>query len=114
MPLHPKAKEFLEQFAAAGIPPLGSQPVAETRASFDGVAAFGGPPETLAKIEERRIPGPEGEIPLRIYTPEAKGPLPVLVYFHGGGWVIGTFETHDAVCRHLAKQSPAIVVSVDY
>jgi acetyl esterase len=114
MPLHPKAKEFLEQLAAAGMPPIGSLPVAETRQAFDGVVAFGGPPETLQNVEDRRIPGPAGEIPVRIYTPQAEGPLPALVYFHGGGWVIGTFETHDAVCRHLAKESPAIVVAIDY
>jgi len=114
MPLHAKSKEFLEQLAAAGMPPLGSLPVPETREAFKGVAAFGGPPQSLARVEERTIPGPAGEIPLRIYTPEVRGSLPVLVYFHGGGWVIGTFDTHDGVCRHLAKQAQAIVISVDY
>ncbi|MGH7896570.1 MAG: alpha/beta hydrolase [Candidatus Binatia bacterium] len=114
MPLLPKAKEFLEQLVAAGMPPLGSQSPAETRLAFDAIATFGGPPEPMAKIEERRVPGPAGEIPLRVYTPEAASPLPVLVYFHGGGWVIGNFETHDAVCRLLAKSAPAIVASVDY
>jgi acetyl esterase len=112
--LHPKCQEFLDQLAAAGMPELGTLPVAETREAFKGVAAFGGPPEPLARVDERSIPGPGGEIRLRIYTPEGRGALPVLVYFHGGGWVIGTFETHDGVCRHLAKQSQAIVVSVDY
>jgi acetyl esterase len=114
MPLHPKSKEFLEQLAAAGMPPLGSLPVAQTREAFAGVAAFGGPPQPLARVEERAVPGPAGQIPVRIYTPEARGTLSVLVYFHGGGWVIGTFETHDGVCRHLAKQAQAVVVSVDY
>ena len=114
MPLHPKCKEFLDQLAAAGMPALGTLPVAETREAFKGVAAFGGPPESLARVEERSIPGPGGKILLRIYTPEGRGALPVVVYFHGGGWVIGTFETHDGVCRHLAKQSQAVVVSVDY
>lgn len=113
MPLHPKAREFLDQFAAA-MPPLGTLGVAETRSSFDGIVAFGGPPEPVARVENRRIPGPAGEIAVRIYTPEARGPLPVLVYFHGGGWVIGTIETHDPLCRHLAKQAQAVVVSVDY
>jgi len=114
MPLHPKSQEFLDQLAAAGMPPLGSLPVPETREAFKGVAAFGGPPETLARVEERKIRGPGGEMPVRIYTPEAKGPMPLLVFFHGGGWVIGTLDTHDGVCRHLAKQSQAVVVSVDY
>ena len=114
MALHPKCKEFLDQLAAAGMPELGTLPVAETREAFKGVAAFGGPPESLARVEERSIPGPAGKIVLRVYTPEGRGTLPVLVYFHGGGWVIGTFETHDGVCHHLAKQSQAVVVSVDY
>ena len=114
MPLSAKAQEFLEQIAAAGMPPLGSASVADTRKAFDGIAAFGGPIQAVARVEDRRIPGPAGEIPLRIYTPQPRGTLPVLVYYHGGGWVIGTFDTHDAVCRHLANRSGAIVVSVDY
>jgi acetyl esterase/lipase len=114
MPLSPKSKEFLEQFAAAGLPALGTAGVAETRTGFDGIAVFGGPPEPMAKVENRRIPGPAGEIPVRIFAPEGRAPMPILVYFHGGGWVIGTLETHDAVCRHLAKRAGAVVVSVDY
>lgn len=114
MPLSAKSKEFLEMFAASGAPTLGTVSVPETRAAFDGIAAFGGPPVPVAKIENRKIPGPGGEIPIRIYTPEGKSPLPVIVYFHGGGWVIGTLETHEPVCRHLAKQAGAVVVSVDY
>ncbi|MET0152025.1 MAG: alpha/beta hydrolase, partial [Candidatus Binatia bacterium] len=114
MPLHAKSKEFLDQFTASGMPALGSLPVPETRQAFAGIAAFGGPPEPLAKVESRRIPGPGGEIPLRVYTPEGTGPFPAIVYFHGGGWVIGTLDTHDGVCRQLAKRSGAVVVSVDY
>jgi len=77
MPLHPKAKELLEQFAASGIPPLGTLPVAETRALYDsGNVALTGPPEPLAEVDDRRIPGPAGEIPIRIYAPQATGPLP--------------------------------------
>jgi acetyl esterase len=114
MPLSAKSKEFLEMFAASGAPPLGTVPVPETRAAFDGIAAFGGPPVEVAKIEDRKIPGPGGEIPIRVYTPEGKAPMPVIVFFHGGGWVIGTLETHDPICRHLAKQAGAVVVSVDY
>jgi acetyl esterase len=114
MPLRANAKEFLDQIAAAGMPPLGSASVPETRQAFDGIAAFGGPPPDVARVEDRRIPGPAGDIPVRIYTPKASGPLPLVAYYHGGGWVIGTLDTHDAACRHLAKQAGAIVVSVDY
>jgi len=114
MPLSAKSKEFLEMFAAAGAPPLGSVGVAETRASFDGIAAFGGPPVPVAMVENRKIPGPAGDIPVRIYAPENTSPTPALVYFHGGGWVIGTLDTHDPICRHLTKETGAVVVSVDY
>jgi acetyl esterase/lipase len=114
MPLSAKSKEFLEMFAASGAPTLGTVSVPETRAAFDGIAAFGGPPVQIARIEDRKIPGPAGEIPIRIYMPEGKAPLPVIVFYHGGGWVIGTLDTHDPICRHLAKQASAVVVSVDY
>ena len=65
-------------------------------------------------IEERSIPGPHGDIPVRIYRPKSAVPLPVLMYFHGGGWVICDLDTHDSVCRDLAFLVNAIVVSVDY
>jgi acetyl esterase len=65
-------------------------------------------------IEERRIPGPHGDIPVRIYHPKSTTPLPVIMYFHGGGWVICDLDTHDSVCRDLAFLVNAIVVSVDY
>jgi acetyl esterase len=114
MALDPKAKEFLKQLADANLPPFGAMSVEDTRTAFDGMATFGGPPEPVARVENRSIPGPAGEIPVRIYAPESGRPLPVLVYFHGGGWVIGSLETHDAACRLLAKRAPAVVVSVDY
>jgi acetyl esterase len=73
-----------------------------------------GRPMGVAKIEEMRIPGPGGEIPIRVYWPTEDGPLPVLVFYHGGGWVIGDLETNDSLCRRLANKVPAVVVSVDY
>ena len=70
----------------------------------------------MARVEEVEIPGPAGTIPARLYvpTPPADGPLPLLVYFHGGGWVIGDLETHDAPCRFLAANCGAQVLAVDY
>src|SRR5262245_1333290 len=75
---------------------------------------FDHPPEPVAGVTELKIPGPAGTIQARMYTPEGKGPFPVLVYFHGGGWVIGTLETHDSCCRALARNAGCVVVSVDY
>ncbi|MGZ3460959.1 MAG: alpha/beta hydrolase [Archangium sp.] len=71
-------------------------------------------PEKVAKVEDRTIPGPQGNLPLRVYTPEGSGPFPVLVYFHGGGFVLGNLDTHDASARALANQGKAVVVSVQY
>ncbi len=68
----------------------------------------------LQRVEDRSIPGPLGPIPIRIYTADGTGNRPVIVYYHGGGWVVGNIETHDAVTRHLAKSLGGIVVSVDY
>ncbi len=70
----------------------------------------------IASVEDIKIPGGAGSIKARVYNPEpqASAPLPVLVYLHGGGWVMCSIETHDALCRDLAKQSNIIVVSVDY
>ena len=70
--------------------------------------------ESIARIENRTVPGPAGQIPVRIYTPVGTAPFPVLVYFHGGGWVIGNLDTHDGICRSLANRVGCLVVSVDY
>ena len=73
-----------------------------------------GEPEAVAKVENRTIPGPAGEIPVRVYTPEGSGPLPGLVYFHGGGFVLCSLDSHDGICRSLANAAGCVVVSVDY
>jgi acetyl esterase len=77
------------------------------------ISAVGDVP-AIASVEDRRIPGPAGDIPIRIYAPEGRVPQPVLVYFHGGGFVIGSLTSHDPICRVLAHRIPAIVVAVDY
>jgi acetyl esterase len=77
------------------------------------LSAFAELPE-LASVEDRGIPGPAGEIPIRVYTPEARVAQPIVVYFHGGGFVIGSLSSHDPLCRVLAGRIPAIVVAVDY
>jgi acetyl esterase len=114
MPLDPQAQAVLEQMADAGLPPLGSVSVEETRQGMVAATAAGEEPEPVAKVEDRSIPGPVGQIPVRIYTPQGSGPFPVLVYFHGGGWVIGNVDTHDPTCRTLANAAGCVVVSVDY
>ena len=71
-------------------------------------------PPQVARVENRKIPGPGGEIPIRVYTPEGSGPFPALVYIHGGGWVIASIDAYDVSARALAEQAKCVVVSVGY
>jgi len=114
MPLDPQAAAFLKQAADAGAPPLGSLPVAETRMMLQSLFLPPGPREAIKKIENRVVEQSGVKIPIRIYTPEAKGPLPILIYYHGGGFVIGDCEAYDIPCRALANGAGCLVVSVDY
>lgn len=68
----------------------------------------------MARVEDRTIPGPGGALPVRLYTPAGSGPFPMLVWFHGGGWVVGDVESADPTARHLAVGAGCVVVSVDY
>jgi acetyl esterase len=113
MALDPAIELVLDGMAAANAPALGTQSVAETRALFDNMPLPRKQIE-LARIENRKIPGPAGEIPVRIYQPQGAGVKPVLVYLHGGGWVIGSLDSYDATCRELAEGAGCVVVSVDY
>jgi acetyl esterase len=113
MPLHPQFQALLEQMAAAGGKPLTELPVAEARAMYRAMQPVATQIE-VGRVEDRRIPGPGGEIPLRIYTPAGAGPFPILMNFHGGGWVIGDLDTADAQCRDLCRLVGCVVVSVDY
>ncbi|MGO8872668.1 MAG: alpha/beta hydrolase [Acidimicrobiales bacterium] len=114
MPLDPQARFFLDQLEAAGAPPLSQLTPEEARASFGTLVAAAGPPEEPVPTDDRSVPGPAGDIPVRVYRPERDRPLPIVVYFHGGGWVIGDIASHDTICQRLAAGVPAVVVSVDY
>jgi acetyl esterase len=114
MPLDPQAKTLLDTLAGMGTPPLYTLSVADGRKVMEGLAALGGEPEAVSKVEDREIPGPLGAIPIRIYTPTGNGPFPILVFFHGGGWVIGDINSHDALCRSLTNAVGCVTVSVDY
>jgi len=115
MPLDPQLAPLLE--AMANNPdarPTHEQTPDEARDGYLALAAMLGPGEAVAEVRDRSIPGPAAEIPIRIYTPEGQGPFGVLVYFHGGGFVIGSLETHDKECRALCKRASCMVVAVDY
>jgi acetyl esterase len=113
--LDPQVQMLLKLIAAQGGPQIHELPPVEARKLYRQLGpAFGGSP-LGALVGDRRIPGPAGEIPLRVYTPpKAAKPAPLIVYYHGGGWVIGDLETHDPPCRDLAWATGAIVVAVDY
>ncbi len=114
MPLDPQARILLDQLELAGTPPMSERTPEEARAGFVMLAAVAGLAEEPVPTEDRTVPGPAGGIPVRIYRPRADAPLPVVVYFHGGGFVIGDIATHDTTCQRLAAGVPAVVVSVDY
>ena len=114
MPLDPQARMLMDQVAASGIRPFEESSVAEARQTIMMLASAAGEPVPVGKVENRTVPGPAGDIPLRVYTPDGRGPFPVLVFFHGGGWVIGNLDTHDGVCRLLANGAGCMVASVDY
>ena len=114
MALDPQARAVLDQMAEAGGPPINELSVSEARQGSAALAAMQGLPEPVGSVEDRKLPGPDGGIPVRIYVPFGKGPFPVLLYFHGGGWVIGDIESSDGLCRILTNAAGCIVVSVDY
>jgi acetyl esterase len=113
--LHPEVRALLEMMDAQGAPPLETQDPVEARsARLEPMKLLGGQPDELGRVEDLTAPGPAGDIPLRLYASEPGGLRTALVYFHGGGFVFGNLDTHDAVCRAIAKESGAVVVSVDY
>lgn len=113
MAIDPQVQALLDEQAATGAPPLSQMTVEAARAASQTVEA-GGPPEPLASVDTHTVPGSHGDIPVRIYRPSGPDPLPVLVYCHGGGFVLGHLDTYDPWCRHLANLVPCIVVAVDY
>lgn len=106
MPLDPQARRYLDQMAALGAPAAGTVPVAQTREISRA--------RSVMTVSDVSCPGPAGPIPLRVYTPPGPRPHPVLVYFHGGGWVTGDLDSSDTRCRILADWARCLVVSVDY
>ncbi|MBM4406544.1 MAG: alpha/beta hydrolase [Chloroflexi bacterium] len=114
MPLNPKCGPLIDGYNARyGGKPRTAQTLPGIRAQMEAALALGKP--KVASVEDRRIPGPHGEIPFRVYKPLKAGrPLPVLVTFHGGGWTIGSVNSHDGTARRLALAAECAVVSVDY
>ncbi len=113
MALDPQVKVLLDQMAAANQPAFHSQTPVAARKAMDAMLNVFGPGPDVHEVEDRKIPGPAGEIPVRIYTPAGK-PNGILVFFHGGGWVIGDLASHDYLCRALTNAARCTVMAVDY
>jgi acetyl esterase len=137
MPLDPRAKRFLDRLAALNPPSVLALTVSERRAGLSQMLSFAGPGTPVGRVAEHILGGPGGKpLVLRIYTPmgvdgalaqgssdraasegilnRGGGLLPALVYFHGGGLVAGSLDTHDPICRALSNATGCVLVSVDY
>ncbi len=115
MPLDPLVARYLLSEASAG--PAPELSLAERRRLFEQEAlADAGPAEVVEAVEDRTLAGPGGKLPIRLYTPQSAGPRPwsALLYFHSGGWMIGSIATHDPICRALANHTRCLVISVEY
>jgi acetyl esterase/lipase len=116
MPLDPHVRRFVAMLAAGGGSSLAGTPVEARRAALAQLLQLGGPPPPMQRTVDQSIPGPDGALPIRVYDPLGSLPTlaPGLVYFHGGGWVAGSIDTHDAIARALAAAGACRVVSVGY
>ena len=113
MPLDAQMKWVLDQLAAAKLPAFHELTPEAARAQMASRVAKAELAPNVTTVD-RTIPGPNGEIPIRIYTPGGQGPFGALVYYHGGGWVLGNIAMTDLPCRMLAHEARCVVVSVDY
>jgi len=116
--LDPDAQRVCDLIVAVGRPPFETLSPTEARLAYLASRPIMQPdPEPVAEVQDLQAPGPAGPIPLRLYRGQgtmADTPQPALIFFHGGGWVIGDLESHDQACRALANATPCVVVAVDY
>jgi acetyl esterase len=113
MPPDPQVRAILDQMAS--LPPFESLSVEDARAqTIERTRAGSLPTLPVAAVANRVIPGPAGDLPVRIYTPNGTGPFPLMVFFHGSGFVVCNLDTHDGTCRNLCNAAGCVVVSVDY
>ncbi|EMA35652.1 alpha/beta hydrolase [Halobiforma nitratireducens] len=116
---HPDVQSFLRMYESVDVPDFEEVSPAEARDLFEQLQVGARAEIDLERVEDRTINGPDDDLPIRYYEPRTDGELeagndPLVLYFHGGGWVVGSLETHDVTCRKLAAESGYPVVSVDY
>ena len=112
MPVDPQIQTLLDR--AAGVPATHTLPVAAARTQAESRVALMAPPAEIAGVREVAIDGPGGQLRLRLYTPRDAGPFPLVVFFHGSGFVLCSLDTHDGMCRNLCAGAECVVASVDY
>jgi acetyl esterase len=114
VPVDPQIQVLLDAMAQLETPEMEAQTPEQVREAFDAFGSIGAGQPDVGSVEDRTIPGPDGDIPVRIYRPEGDGSRGGLVFFHGGGWVIGNLQSHDGLCRVLCAGAGVVVVSVEY
>ena len=114
MPLDPQAKALLDQIAAQNAPVVETLSPREARMLMEASAMTFGPKPEVGRVSEVAIPGPAGPLRARVTAPAGAGPFPGLVFFFGGGWVTGSLNSHDHLCRTITNAANAVVVAVDY
>jgi acetyl esterase/lipase len=113
--LKPDVAVMLDMMAELGLPPIESMSVADARAFMEASAAMSPPGPDVGEVVDGTLPGADGStLEYRLYRPASPGPHPIVAYFHGGGWVLGSHTSDDALCRDLCAQSDAVFVSVNY
>jgi acetyl esterase len=112
MPVDPQIQVLLDK--GSGVPATHTLSVPEARRLYEARIAIMAPPAAVAGVREQSIAGPGGPLKLRIYTPPGSGPFPLMVFFHGSGFVLCSLDTHDGMCRNLCAGAGCVVVSVDY
>ncbi|HXJ81662.1 MAG TPA: alpha/beta hydrolase [Candidatus Methylomirabilis sp.] len=114
MPLDAQAQKLADAVAALNLKAVEDSTPDEARESMRSRTATLGPFEDVASVVEHRVPVAGGDIAVRVYSPSDPGPHPALVFYHGGGWVIGDLYTHDGICRSITNAAGCVVASVDY
>lgn len=112
--VQPDVAMVLDLVASLGLPPMETMSAADARAFSEAIAATMPPGPAVGEIADAVLPGPAGDLAYRIYRPPSAGPHPLIAYFHGGGWVLGSEQSDDPFCRDLCVRTGAAVISVNY
>ena len=114
MPIDSQVESLLKELEALGRPPIYTLSVTEARTAAEDLTVLAGDPLEVGTVRDITIPVDGADLGARVYTPDGSGPHPVVMFFHGGGWVICSLDTHDHLARAICRDAAAVVVSVDY